>query len=252
MAVGSQRIMIDHPEKSSHFKVRQWAPDVLLFANLGAVQLNYSYTIEHCKAAIDSIEADGLILHLNPLQEALMNEGETNFKGLLKKIDVVCKQINVPVIVKEVGWGINGIVARQLIEAGVQAIDVAGAGGTSWSEVEKYRSNDPAAILVAEGFREWGIPTVQAIEDIKRTCPGATIFASGGLRNGIDVIKSIALGASIAGMARGFLLAASESIEKANMITLVILDQMRITMFAAGVKNLKSLNNQLIVREKRS
>jgi len=249
MGVGSQRIMIDQPDKTEDFKVRSFAPDILLFANLGAVQLNYSYTIEHCKAAIDSIEADGLILHLNPLQEALMHNGDTNFRGLIKKIAAVCKQLGVPVIIKEVGWGINATLAKQLFEVGVSAIDVAGAGGTSWSEVEKYRSNLSEAKLIAADFRDWGIPTVQAIKDIKRLCPDATIIASGGLKNGIDVIKSIALGASMGGMAHSFLSAAADSFEKAILFARVVLEQMRIAMFVSGAKDIRSINEGLIVRE---
>ena len=113
MGVGSQRVGIEHPELMDTFKVREIAPDILLFANLGAIQLNYTYTIEHCQAAVDTLEADVLILHLNALQEALMEDGNTNFKGLLKKIEQVCKSMPVPVVVKEVGWGISAAVAQQ-------------------------------------------------------------------------------------------------------------------------------------------
>ena len=140
MGVGSQRVGIEHPELMDTFKVREIAPDILLFANLGAIQLNYTYSIEHCQAAVDTLEADVLILHLNALQEALMEDGNTDFKGLLGKIAQVCKRLPVPVVVKEVGWGISPEIARRLVEVGVQGIDVAGAGGTSWSEVERHRN----------------------------------------------------------------------------------------------------------------
>ena len=142
MGLGSQRAAIEHPELARTFQVRSVAPDILLLANLGAVQLNYQYSVDHCRRVVDMIEADGLILHLNPLQEALQPEGDTRFKGLLKKIEKVCREVGVPVIAKEVGWGISEKTARQLAEAGVSAIDVAGAGGTSWSQVEMYRIQD--------------------------------------------------------------------------------------------------------------
>ena len=131
LGVGSQRAGVEDPEKMASFRVRDVAPDILLFSNLGAVQLNYSYSVEHCQRAVETIQADALILHLNPLQEALQPEGNTNFKGLLKKIEVICKKLTVPVVVKEVGWGISAKVAKELASAGVAAIDVAGAGGTS-------------------------------------------------------------------------------------------------------------------------
>ncbi|MFN3929561.1 MAG: type 2 isopentenyl-diphosphate Delta-isomerase, partial [Thermoflexus sp.] len=136
MGLGSMRAALERPELLPTFQVRRYAPDILLFANLGAVQLNYGYTVDHCRRAVELVKADALILHLNPLQEALQPEGDTNFAGLLRKIEAVCKALPVPVVVKEVGWGISEEVARLLADAGVAAIDVAGAGGTSWSQVE--------------------------------------------------------------------------------------------------------------------
>lgn len=135
MGLGSLRAAIDYPEQAKSYEIRKYAPDILLFANLGAVQLNYGYTMEDCKRAVELVGADGLILHLNALQEALQPEGETRFSGLLAKIEQICRSLSVPVIAKEVGWGISGEAARQLANAGVAAIDVAGAGGTSWSQV---------------------------------------------------------------------------------------------------------------------
>ncbi|HMR98892.1 MAG TPA: type 2 isopentenyl-diphosphate Delta-isomerase, partial [Anaerolineales bacterium] len=142
MGVGSQRAAIEHPEQAKTFQVRRVAPDILLFANLGAVQLNYGYSIDHCRRAIDMIQADALYLHLNPLQEAVQDAGDTNFEGLAKKIEDVCKQIEVPIIAKEVGWGISERTARLLSDCGVSAIDVAGAGGTRLSQLERHRAPD--------------------------------------------------------------------------------------------------------------
>ena len=142
MGLGSQRAGIVRPETAETFKVRHVAPDILLFANVGAVQFNYGFDVEHCYEAVEMIEADALILHLNPLQEAVQPEGDVNFAGLAKKIEEVVKRLKVPVIAKEVGWGISEQAARLLAEAGVAAIDVAGAGGTSWSQVELFRAPD--------------------------------------------------------------------------------------------------------------
>ncbi|HZY44271.1 MAG TPA: type 2 isopentenyl-diphosphate Delta-isomerase, partial [Anaerolineae bacterium] len=142
MGIGSQRASLVRPETAHTFKVRSVAPDILLFANLGAVQFNYGYGVDECKRVIDMIEADALVLHLNPLQEAVQPEGDVNFAGLVKKIEAICKSIGVPVIGKEVGWGISEQAAKMLADAGVAAIDVAGSGGTSWSQVELFRAPD--------------------------------------------------------------------------------------------------------------
>jgi isopentenyl-diphosphate delta-isomerase len=201
MGLGSQRAAIDHSELAPTFQVRRFAPDVLLFANLGAIQLNYRYGIDECQQAVDMIEADALILHLNALQEAVQPEGDTLFAGLLSKIETVCRNLPVPVIAKEVGWGFSEQAARQLAGAGVAAIDVAGAGGTSWSQVEMHRANNESQARLAAAFVEWGIPTSEAILNVHRAAPGLTIIASGGLRSGVDIAKCIALGASLGGMA---------------------------------------------------
>ncbi len=145
------------------YQVRKSAPNILLLANLGAVQLNYGYGLDQCRKAVDIIDADGLILHLNPLQEALQPEGETNFSGLLAKIENICSNLGKPVIVKEVGWGISENTAKQLFNAGVSAIDVAGAGGTSWSQVEMHRLKTKSRQRIAADFRSWGIPTAESI-----------------------------------------------------------------------------------------
>ena len=211
LGVGSQRAAIEHPELAASFQVRQTAPEVLLFANLGAVQLNYGYGVEHCLQAVEMIAPDALILHLNPLQEAVQPEGDTNFAGLIDKIEAVCTAMQrhgIPVIAKEVGWGISEQAARQLAEAGISAIDVAGAGGTSWAQVEMHRARDGSQTRLAAAFLDWGIPTAESILQVRRAAPGIPIFASGGLRTGLDIAKSIALGATLGGMAIPYLKAA--------------------------------------------
>ncbi|MEO8288016.1 MAG: type 2 isopentenyl-diphosphate Delta-isomerase [Chloroflexota bacterium] len=243
MGVGSQRAALEHPELAPTYDVRKYAPDIALFANVGAVQLNYSYSVDECRRAVDMIEADALILHLNSLQEAVQPEGDTDFKGLARKIAEVCKAVGVPVIAKEVGWGISRDTARLLWDAGVSAIDVAGAGGTSWSQVELHRIPTEQARLVAEAFAGWGIPTVDSLLMVRDSVRsgGAKLFASGGVRNGIDVARSIALSADLAGMARPFLKAAAMSPEDTVALGEVIREQLRIAMFSIGAASLAEL-----------
>jgi isopentenyl-diphosphate Delta-isomerase len=242
MGVGSQRAAIEHPEQARTFQVRRVAPDILLFANIGAVQLNYGYGIEQCRRAVDMIEADALILHLNPLQEAVQDAGDTNFAGLAKKIEEVCKQIAVPVIAKEVGWGISGRTAKRLANCGVSAIDVAGAGGTSWSQVEMHRAPDEFTRQLAATFVGWGIPTADSILHVKKAVPDMTVFASGGIKDGLDIAKCVALGATLGGMAGQFLKAAAVSTENTVETMQLVKRQIEVTMFATGTGTLKDLN----------
>jgi isopentenyl-diphosphate delta-isomerase len=241
MGVGSQRAAIEHPEQATSFQVRDMAPDILLFANLGAVQLNYGYGIAECRRAVEMIGADALILHFNSLQEAIQPEGDTRFAGLLDKIEAVCQALPVPVIAKEVGWGFSTDDVFYLAQAGVQAIDVAGAGGTSWSQVEMHRAKGDSQKRLAAAFVDWGIPTSQAIENVCLTAPGLIVFASGGLRSGVDIAKCIALGATLGGMASPFLKAATLSLEATVQTIEEIRREIQVCMFAAGAGNLEAL-----------
>ncbi|HZD55181.1 MAG TPA: type 2 isopentenyl-diphosphate Delta-isomerase [Anaerolineales bacterium] len=241
MGLGSQRAAIEHPEVAATFQVRQVAPDILLFANLGAVQLNYGYGVEQGQKAVDMIEADALVLHFNALQEAVQPEGDTNFAGLLSKIEALCRRLPVPVIAKEVGWGFSRTAARQLADAGVSAIDVAGSGGTSWTQVEMHRAQTESRARLAAAFIDWGIPTAESILQVKATAPELTVFASGGLRNGIDIAKCIALGATLGGMASPFLKAAVRSLEDTIQAIEEIRRQIQVCMFAAGAGDLDQL-----------
>ena len=242
MGVGSQRAALEHPEQAATFQVRRVAPGILLFANLGAVQLNNGYTLDHCRRAVDMIQADALILHLNPLQEAVQVGGNVNFAGLAKVIAETCKKIEVPVIAKEVGWGISERTAKLLADCGVSAIDVAGAGGTSWSQVEMHRAPTARHARVAGAFIDWGIPTADSLRYCREAAPGLPIFASGGIKDGIEAAKCIALGASLAGLAGEFLRAADRDgaagvVELAATIT----DELRVAMFCAGAADLAAL-----------
>src|SRR5574340_91818 len=243
IGVGSQRAALENPALASSFQVRKYAPKALIFANLGAVQLNYGYQTDECRRAVDMIEADALILHLNSLQEALQTGGNTDFSGLAAKIAEVCRNVGVPVVVKEVGWGISERTARLLVEAGVRAIDVAGAGGTSWSQVEMHRAREEFMRQLAGSFASWGIPTADSIVMVKRAAPGMAIFASGGLKDGIDVAKCIALGATLGGMAGHFLRAAAHSTERAYDAIRLIHQQLRVAMFAVGAADLTALQH---------
>lgn len=246
MGVGSQRAAIEHPEQADSFRVRKVAPDILLFANLGAVQLNTGYGLEHCQRAVEMIEADALYLHLNPLQESVQHGGDVNWKGLAKKIEEVCRKLPVPVIAKEVGWGISERTAKILAECGVAAIDVAGAGGTSWSQVEMYRAPDEFLRNLAATFVGWGIPTAESIRLVRKAAPGMTIFASGGLKDGLDIAKCLALGATLGGMAGQFLKAAAVSTENAVEMMKLTQRQIQVTMFCAGAGNLSALNGKIV------
>jgi isopentenyl-diphosphate delta-isomerase len=243
MGLGSMRAAVEDASLEDTYRVRDVAPDILLFANLGAVQLNYGYGLTECRRAVDMIEADALILHFNVLQEAVQPEGDGNFAGLLAKVEAICRDLPVPVIAKEVGWGFSRQAARQLADAGVAAIDVAGAGGTSWSQVEMYRAPTARHARVAGAFIDWGIPTAVSLQYCRQEAPQLPLFASGGIRDGIEVAKCIALGASAVGLAGEFLRAADQNgvpgvVELAGTIT----DELRVTMFCAGYGDISALS----------
>ncbi len=241
MGLGSQRAAIEDKRLVTTYRVRNVAPDILLFANLGAVQLNYGYGLDHLRRAVDMAEADAIMLHLNPLQEAVQPEGDTNFSGLLEKIEIMCKQLPVPVVIKEVGWGISAETAKQLARAGVQAIDVAGAGGTSWTQVEMHRATNESQARLAGAFAGWGISTSDSIVYIREALRTMRIFASGGLRTGQDIAKCIALGAELGGMASPYLKAAAKSTEAVLETIREVAMELRVTMFAAGAASIPDL-----------
>ena len=241
MGLGSQRAALEDDALAGSYSVRDIAPDILLFANIGAVQLNYDYGIDHCRRALDMIGADALILHFNVLQEAVQAEGDVNFAGLLRKVESVCAQLDAPVIAKEVGWGFSERAVRALTEAGVSAIDVAGAGGTSWSEVEYHRAPSAFHARVARSFADWGIPTADAIQNARSAAPDLPVFASGGLRDGIDVAKCLALGADLAGLASPFLQAASQSAEAVEELIRELNAQLRVAMLCSASADIAAL-----------
>jgi isopentenyl-diphosphate delta-isomerase len=206
----------------------------VLFANLGAVQFNYGVTVADAQRAVESIGANGLYLHLNPLQEALQPSGDTNFRALLPKIASLCRELDVPVVAKSVGSGISVRTAARLLDAGVTAIDVAGAGGTSWARVEGRRSGDPQREALAETFAAWGYPTAEATANLAAAFPETPIVASGGIRSGVDIAKALALGATIGGIGLPLLEPATKSAEAVSKALAIFIDGFRIALFASG------------------
>ncbi|MBD2521823.1 type 2 isopentenyl-diphosphate Delta-isomerase [Nostoc sp. FACHB-133] len=243
MGVGSQRVAVEKPQVADSFAVRKYAPDVLLFANLGAVQLNYKYGLDECLRVVDILEADALILHINPLQECIQTKGDTNFRGLIDKIADLCSKLPVPVIAKEVGNGISAAIANKLIAAGVAAIDVAGAGGTSWAKVESERAENPLQRRLGKTFADWGLPTAECITTIRAIAPDVPLIASGGLRHGLDVAAAIALGADIAGLAMPFLQAAAISETAVAELAEVLIAEITTVLFCTGNATLYQLKH---------
>lgn len=241
IGVGSQRAAIEDPTLAGTFQIRPLAPTIPIFANLGAVQLNYGYGVDHCRRAIEMIGADALILHFNPLQEAVQPEGDTDFSNLYAKVETVCRALPVPVIAKEVGWGFSAENVRRLIDCGIAAIDVAGSGGTSWSQVEMHRADTEARRRIAATFLNWGTPTAEAILIARQQTSTHPVFASGGLRTGLDIAKCIGLGATLGSMAGPFLKAAIQSVDAVLEVIDIIHAEIRIAMFAAGIADISTL-----------
>ncbi len=239
MGVGSQRAALEDPALASTFRVRDVAPDIVLLANLGAAQLNTGYGVDACRRAVDMIGANALILHLNAVQEAVQPEGDTAWAGLLGRIEAVARALEVPVVAKEVGWGISGATARRLVDAGVAAIDVAGAGGTSWSQVEMHRARTAGDRAVAAAFADWGLTTAESLVAVRAAVPGVPVIASGGIRDGVDVAKAVALGATLVGLAGPLLRAAEDD------AVVEALEGLRrtlaVAMFAIGAPDIAAL-----------
>lgn len=243
-AVGSQRIAL---EGSGDFgfgpNLRRLAPDVPILANFGAVQLKQWDGPTMMRRAVDMIEADALILHINALQEAVQTGGDRDWSQLLRLIGSLASDVDVPIMVKEVGAGISGGVARQLWEAGVRIIDVAGAGGTSWAAVEAQRARSERRRRIGEAFRDWGVPTATAVRDVRARCPGATIIASGGIRDGVEGAKAIRIGADIVAQAAGVLQAALDGPDRLLEHIQIFTEQLRVACFCTGSANIERLKH---------
>ena len=244
MGLGSQRAGLKSEELAATYSIaRKNAPNAFLIANIGGAQLAKGLTIDEARKIVKMIKANALVVHLNPLQELVQPEGEPRYRGVLGKISDLAKIIDVPVIVKEVGAGISREVAIKLEMAGVAAINVAGAGGTSWAGVEKLRAEavkDDLKRHLGEMFWDWGIPTAASLIEARKAVR-IPLIASGGLRNGLEVAKCVALGASIAAMAYPFLRAASQSRENLFAFADMLLAELRSAMFLVGARNISAL-----------
>jgi len=237
LGVGSQRRAFEDAATEESFRVRPHAPGVPILANLGAVQLNHGFGIAECRRAVEMIEADALVLHLNCLQEAIQPEGQCDFSGLLDKMAEIGEALHVPVVVKEVGCGISGKLGRRLLARGLRIVDCAGTGGTTWARIEAARASD---VEIGELFADWGMPTPQAIEQLAAV-PGLTVVGSGGIRHGVDAAKALALGADLVGMAFPFLEAAAESAARVAAKIDRTVRELKISMFCCGARTLQDL-----------
>lgn len=241
LGVGSQRIAIENGGSAGlDGDLRRRAPDILLLANLGAAQLLGTGGIDRARRAVEMIGADALVIHLNPLQEAIQTGGDRDWRGVLERISAVCAAVPVPVVAKEVGFGLSANVAARLLACGVAALDVAGAGGTNWALVEGERGTGrPRAVAAA--FADWGIPTAEAVTQVRAACPQVPLIASGGIRHGVDAARAIRLGADLVGQAAGTLQAAVTSTEAVMEHFSVMAEQLRIACFCAGAADLAAL-----------
>jgi len=258
MGVGSQRQAIEDSTFHSTFSVvREIAPDIPVFGNIGAAEVARLQDASPVLRLVELIRADGFAVHLNPLQELLQPEGDTNFRGVLRGIEMLVKRLPVPVIVKEIGAGISAAVARRLIDAGVRIIDVAGSGGTSWAGVEILRRNGvrnskkSRRASFADLFWDWGIPTVDALRQVaslKTGTPALTVIASGGIHSGLEIAKSIAFGADLAGSARPLLKALERDGQQGLRRELERwMMELKGAMFLTGSRTIADLQQQQLV-----
>lgn len=231
MGVGSQRAALEDEAAATSFRIREVAPDLPLFGNLGAVQLNYGYGLEECARAVEMIEADGIFLHLNSLQEALQPEGDRDFSGLVARITEICRDAPFPVLLKTTGNGLSRRTAAKLVGVPLAGLEVSGAGGTSWARIETLRSGDTRA---RDRFGDWGETTADSILAARECLPDLPLIASGGIRDGVDVAKALALGADVVGLARPFLQAAARGPRELDTLLERIAFELRLSCFYAG------------------
>ncbi len=232
-SLGSQRAMIENPKLKNTYYVRDVAPNVLLFGNIGIAQIKI-YDVKKIKEALDSVKADALCVHLNPAQEMFQKEGDVDFKSMLSSLKKMCQELGYPVIGKEVGFGISKETALKLKEAGVKSIDVGGYGGTNWIVVDSLISG-----MNHENFKDWGIPTPISILEAR---VGLPMIATGGIRTGFDIAKSIALGADICGIALPFLrILKTEGKKGVENYIDELEKELRFAMFLTGSKNVEEL-----------
>lgn len=242
MAIGSQRAAL---EKGLHQNIRQWAPSAILLGNLGGTQLQQQ-GLDLAKRAVDSIMADALVIHLNPLQELIQPNGDRNWNLVLEAIQNCASKLSVPIIVKEVGSGIGAITAQKLLDAGIQWIEVAGSGGTNWASIELARNSSPRECEIAAPFIDWGMGTADILQAVHHSCPQLSLIGAGGVRHGLDIARCIRLGAQMAALAKPFLVPALKSTEAVIEQIEIFQEQLRWAMFLTGSKNLSQLRTAAI------
>ena len=246
LMLGSQRVMLEDEALVPTFSVRHLAPDIPIIGNLGVAQLNRGYGEAHIERAVTLVGVDGLALHTNPLQEAVQVGGDEDFRGLLGRVAELPSRVGVPLVVKEVGHGLDASTVRHLAGRGFAALDVAGAGGTSWARVESWVRGDDT---VADDLVEWGIPTREALQQARAIAPGETYIASGGIRSGLDVAKALALGASFCAIALPLLKPAMDSADAVETVLRRFIGELKIAMHVAGAESLAALKG-VEVRER--
>ena len=240
MMLGSQRIMLDNGSASDSFRVRDSAPDVLLIGNIGLAQLN-EMMVPDLVAALEAIGANALAVHTNPLQEAMQHKGDTDFSGSIARLRDVAGSIEYPVILKEVGHGIGAAAAAELVDCPIAAVDVAGAGGTSWARVEQFVRYGEIRF---PALAEWGIPTAQALLEVRHTLPDVALVASGGIRTGMDAAKALAMGADAVSVARPLLAPAIESVGAVVDWLSNLIDELLICLHGCGAADLAALRRR--------
>jgi isopentenyl-diphosphate delta-isomerase len=241
MTVGSQRIMLEHPETLPSFEVRRWAPDILLLADLGLVHLNHGLTVEKCCRAVEAIGADGLALYVNPMHEAIQREGMLDFRGLVDKLATLRERFPYPIMVKEVGYGFSEAALQKICNCSISALDVAGKGGTDWGRIETASGRaHPNRCL------ELGVQTAQALEAAERIIPAdVALLASGGIRTGLDIAKALAMGATVAGMGLPFLKWADDSADRVVIEVERMVEELRTCFWYTGSRNILELRHKV-------
>ncbi|MDC3261709.1 type 2 isopentenyl-diphosphate Delta-isomerase [bacterium] len=237
MALGSQRAALELGLKQN---LRQWAPKAILLGNLGATQLQQQ-GVDLAKKAVESVSANALVIHLNPLQELVQPNGDRDWNYVLEAIAEAQHQLNVPLIVKEVGAGIGPGTAKKLSQAGIQWVELAGRGGTSWASIELARNGSATEQEIAAPFIDWGMDTVDLIPRVRATCPELSLIGSGGIRHGLDIARCIRLGAQMTALAQPFLAPALESTEAVVEKITILREQLHWAMFLTGSKDLSTL-----------
>lgn len=251
MALGSQRKMLERPETRDTFVVRDVAPDILLMGNVGAVQLNYGVGLEDVRLLVREVGCDMFAFHLNPLQEAIQPEGDTDFRGLVGKLEAMIGLIGVPVVFKEVGAGFGRRAIRKIAHLPFAALETAGVGGTSWSKIETYRTESWVQQMTGRRLGAWGVPTSESLQAAVEILGDTDklVFCSGGIRTGLQVAKAVALGADLVASALPFLKAATEGGLDAVILTIQqLMDELRTVMFCAGARDLAALRDTPLTR----